>query len=183
MAFKARQQARRRLMLYPLMDMFFILLLFFLVTAANKEPEKATEEVLYRYSLPKQDVGESQLLIQLIDGNQLKWLDYTFIEEISSQNEVETLPIHQLGSRFSEFAGRIRDGGGGEIHIVVRCPRELAFQDVQQVKQTLTNVTDDLAGIELKFSLLEGSAGDVSLDKIQRDADTVIIDFKYGYGR
>ena len=167
MAFKELNIPKRRLVLHPLMDMFFILMLFFLIIASVRNPNpNIGEGKPYRCVIPEQ-TGKATLLLQLYKDSVI-WMDYRFMDK-----GADTISFLQIRPGFQRFADTVREVGGGEINIAIRCPAELAYENIDNIKHLLTSITDKINGINITFALLGGSADDIDFQNINGQRDSV----------
>lgn len=161
MAFRKTRHAKRKLMLFPLMDMFFILLLFFLVNIGAQEDggEKA-----YSSTVPTRGIGEAQILLQMISPSQVLWLDNTVFHDgnwstgfpSSYVISVATSTFRSKLVNFRETYGRcIRQN----VLTVIRAPNDLDYGDVEALQDTLAAAfRESMPGYVLKRSLIEAGA-------------------------
>lgn len=185
MLFRKVRHPRRKLMLFPLMDMFFILLLYFLVTA-SMEPEEETEPGVF-YSIPKQGIGGAQILIQMIDQNSILWLDNTCFSPGWSanfdQHNSTSMSTSDLREKLENYLQVLECCAGKEILAVIRCPQNLVYGDVQRLEQNLQaaweSLTEPVQGHlpvsdstiipqrKITYSLVQGEATDIVLENIE----------------
>lgn len=175
MAFKRFQYHKRRLMLFPLMDMFFILLLFFLVNIGTKE--KGGDKA-YKSAVPIQTMGEAQILLHMVNAYSVLWLDNTTFHQEWQQGfpQSHIIPISQpvfqakLGRFYRTYGKCLRK----DILTVIRCPDSLNYGYVVDLQDSLSAVFRDVMdGFTPKFSLLE--AGPLpSINSVTVDGDNEV---------
>ena len=151
-------------MLYPLMDMFFILLLFFLVTSGTA-PRQARSPG-FTCITPVEQVGQAQILLQLIDANTLLWLDNTnfngSVQEAFSSEYYITINPNSLEQRLDRFKNDIGQCVGEQILTVIRCPAEMDYGDIINIEQGLEEAFKSrMPAFKPQFALLEGSVTEI----------------------
>jgi len=181
---RTNRPGRRKLMLFPLMDMFFILLLFFLVTSGLK-PNKIVKKGNL-HAAPAARIAEAQILIQMTLDGKMLWLDNTvfrsgwraefparFIAEISED---------AVTGRLRNFLEIYRGCSGDEVLAVIRCPGSLDYSDLRRLERTLKTAADSLSRVipwyccspdeaiphprKIEFSIVEGSLDDIATSNI-----------------
>ncbi len=157
MAFKRFRYEKRKLMLFPMMDMFFILLLFFLVNIGIKD--KGGEKAYYA-TVPTESMGEAQVLLQMVGVDSVLWLDNTTFHQDWQQGfpRSHIVPVSQ--PVFREKLSRFYDTYGKclrkDVLTVIRCPGDLNYGDVEALQDSLSAVFKDvMQGFTLKLSLLD----------------------------
>jgi hypothetical protein len=144
-------------MLFPMMDMFFILLMFFLVNIGIKDEggEKA-----YKVAVPTESMGEAQILLQMVGVDSVLWLDNTTFHHDWRQGFPQShiipvsLPVfrEKLGFFYDTYGRCLRK----EVLTVIRCSGDLTYGDVEALQDSLSIVFSDvMQGFSLKLSLLE----------------------------
>jgi len=175
MGFRKPPLGRRKLMLYPLMDMFFMLLLFFLVTAGMK-PKKGIQ-VENLHTTPSPELGRAQILIQVMDNLNVIWLDNSSFDpgweaNFPKANQIVG-EVNGLYRRLDNFIDRVGLCTGEKIVTVIRCPADVEFSVVERLERNLTKALDSLESVtasinegtngplnrerKLEFSLVEGA--------------------------
>jgi len=77
------------------MDMIFMLLIFYLVTSYN--PKTSYQEKQIFIPTPKNDVGRSQIVLQLTDTDRSLWLDETASDQVAElEDQFGFLPTDRL---------------------------------------------------------------------------------------
>jgi hypothetical protein len=166
MAFPRQDPGRRRrkLFLFPLMDMFFILLLFYLsVVVIGKEASDIQQS---KYPTPLPDLGRTQVFIQMIDGQHFVWLDNTTIEQhrsIRRAVERNRGDLADLGSMMGRFVASMAECPTTEVNVVVRCPDVVSFGDLLIFQQTLLESAASRlpTGTAVLFAIAHGSVDDL----------------------
>lgn len=170
MAFKKLSQTgrTRRLSLFPLMDMFFILLLFYL--AVTLKGYQHMQEKASLYSTPNDEFGRAQILIQVIDRNSVLWLDNSSFTEnnggagIISENMWR---VSDLSDRMAIFEETLGPCIGREIYIVIRCPDSIEFGDVVELQNQLSQLSEEvMQDRDFRYLLMYGSIVDIRESEI-----------------
>lgn len=163
-------------MLFPLMDMFFILLLFFLVTSGFKPREPA--EPGHLNAIPKVGTGKAQILLQMIDKDNLIWLDNTCFgagwKGKFPEGFATTLTSENLLEKLDNYIESFGICAGNKILVVIRAPDSLNWGDINKLELSMESTLDSLIGLKtqginspwatvmsgkkLEFSLVEGPA-------------------------
>jgi len=175
MRLKDRKHRRqRKWMLFPLMDLFFIILLFFLVVSTGGI-QKEEKELLGKNALiPVSGIGKVQVVLQMIDANNVLWLDNSSFnisgwssnfEAFIEQNTMET-SIDAIKSKLTimrEESNCMSD----RIVAVLRTPPDLTFEEVYRFQHNLdTSMIMTLKEHELQVCPLEGVIDDIRPDRI-----------------
>ena len=175
------RRERRKWMLFPLMDLFFIILLFFLVLTSGGTGQQFEEELGKMNRVPKTDYGRAQLLIQLKAGDSLLWIDnLTFLQMDWRSNWNRTIGNSSYGLSdslgLSERLEELIDGSNclkKEITAVLRCPPDVDLSTVINLEKQFDAMvvqanSRDTLGIQHSFHvcLQEGFPQDISLDRI-----------------
>ena len=176
MAFNRLKRPHRTLMLFPFMDMFFILLLFFFATAAvNDEPQpsaaggmegKQVESV--PYIAPLSNEGEANVLIQMQSDATLTWLDC---------KSTTSLRLDQLARHMKRYSDEVVRCGAKEIRIAIRCPYEIPYEQILDVRKLLDTTVSKIPHLKLYYSLLPCRSSIISAKMQSHVADTLMITF------
>lgn len=172
MSYRYRRKPRRKLMLFPLMDMFFILLIFFLVTSGFS-PVPPEQSGTFN-NVPRTAVGEAQILIQVINEQEIFWLDNTSFDgewqsDFFNSNRIP-MQIEFLRERLLQWYESVGMCVGDEVLVVVRTPHELPFRSVVYLEESLKDMFEsNLARFDVVFSLLPGSLDDIAIEGIDAD--------------
>lgn len=157
-------------MLFPLMDMFFILLIFFLVTSGFS-PVPPQQRGTFN-NVPKEAVGEAQILVQIISEDEVLWLDNSSFSGdwrggLIDANRIP-MRIESLRDRLMQWYESVGMCVGEQVLVVVRTPHDLPARSVVYLEQSLQDLFEDnLARFDVVFSLLPGSPEDIDLQGIQ----------------
>jgi len=156
MAFRRFRHEKRKLMLFPLMDMFFILLLFFLI---NIGVESEQGEKVYTNVVPNEGEGKAQILIRMIGTDQVLWLDNTTFlgawQDGFPDSHVIPVSRQQFGDKFRHFRDVYGECLRNDVLTVICCPDDLNYRDVEGLQDSLTFAFDKvMKDYTLKFSLV-----------------------------
>lgn len=166
-------------MLFPLMDMFFILLLYFLVTSGITRTSGVKE---FSNAVPVEGIGQAQILLQVVGADSVLWLDNTSFHEQNWQGDnpasyvipVSKMAFEQkLGSIYSTYGQCISPG----LLAVIRCPNNLMFGDIVALQDSLSaafKVVMRDPGFKLEYSLLEGEFNSVTNWTVQKRSDNEV---------
>jgi biopolymer transport protein ExbD len=126
-------------MLFPLMDMFFILLLFFLVTAGFS-PKPPADKSVYS-AVPRPDVGEAQFLLQMTSPTKIVWLDNltfkgSWTNDFPAAQTIGSSEL-ELEERLNRFVREYGDCLRDNVNAVIRCPDSLTYGDIATVQENL----------------------------------------------
>ncbi len=170
MPYRYQRKPRRKLMLFPLMDMFFILLIFFLVTSGFS-PVPPEQRGAFN-NVPRMAVGEAQILIQVVNESEVFWLDNTSFDgawrnDFYAANRVP-MQVETLRERLLQWYESVGMCVGEEVLVVVRAPHDLPFRAVVNLQESLRNLFEsNLARFDVVFSLLPGSLQDIEIEGIE----------------
>jgi len=170
MAFRREIIHERRVPLVSLIDLIFILLIFFIVTSVMVRLTKG-EAKLY-IPIPKNEPGEAQILIQIIDGDRYLWMDHTAIDTLNRYsylfkssntpaNKIDlllskmTLNGETLFARVAKLKEALNMIERKEYFILIRCPDRLPYFYA-------TNIMETLAGNPyLEYGCVAGAIDDL----------------------
>ncbi len=156
MAFRRFRHEKRKLMLFPLMDMFFILLLFFLINIGVKS-EKG--EKAYTNAVPNEGLGKAQILLQMVGTDRVLWLDNTtFLDALRPgfpQSYVISSSRQLFSDKFQNFHNQFQGCLRNDVLTVIRCPDDLDYGAVEQLQDSLSVAFRDvMKEFNLKFSIV-----------------------------
>lgn len=180
MSFKNQFGTKESIELVSLIDMIFILLIFFLVSSyVIQTPSQ--EKGIFLPS-PKNEPGEAQILIQIIDSNNVFWLDessYQTIHNLRIVNGLSTAAIirHlrntntysllQFNRKISYFKKSVQQNPDKKYFILIRCPNNLPYYLVM-------NIISDLA---VQSNIEYGCVGGTFQDIL--NCNNIIIDSQH----
>lgn len=170
MAFRRLPQNNRRVQMVSLIDLIFILLLFFIVTSVLVRLTQG-EARLYIPS-PKNEPGEAQILIQILDSDKFLWIDYTAIDTLyryrgrfRNQNDPKakvglllqkmTLNTNGLFERLEKLKAESRKKRTNEYFLLIRCPDALPYSYPLKIIQTLVDMPN------LDYGCVSGTIEDI----------------------
>ncbi len=174
MPYRKSSVARRKLMLFPLMDMFFILLLYFLVTTGISRTSGVKEMPT---AVPVEGTGEAQILLQVVDANSVLWLDNTSFHEQNWQGDNPAsyvIPVSKVA--FEQKLRRIYRTYGKclrhDVLAVIRCPNNLMYADILALQDSLSAAFEAvMRDFTLEYSLLEGEFNSATQWEVQKQND------------
>ena len=169
MPYRVSRIGRRKLMLFPLMDMFFILLLFFLVTAGFS-PKPPADKSVYS-AVPRPDIGEAQFLLQMTSPSKVVWLDNlsfrgSWASDFPQAQTVGASKL-ELEERLNRFVDEYGDCLRDDVVAVIRCPDSLTYGDVASLQENLKLAFEkSLKNHNLKMSIVGCVDFDISVDSV-----------------
>lgn len=174
MPYRKARIARRKLMLFPLMDMFFILLLYFLVTSGITRTRGVKE---LPTAVPVEGTGEAQIVLQVVVADSVLWLDNTSFHEQNWQGDNPAsyvIPVSKVA--FEQKLGRIYDTYGHclnqDMLAVILCPNNLMYGDIVALQDSLSAAFKVvMRDFTLEYSLLEGEFKSVSDWTVKKQSD------------
>jgi len=163
MAFKKKNENKRKMALVSLIDMAFILLLFFLVTIFVAQLLKAEQKIYV--PTPTNKPGRAQILIQLLDNNNFIWIDQKATEIVGQEWEklekqdsfwplspqqqdirktsialnalLREHPASQLEEKLNSLVSEV-DETGAKYFVVIRCPDAIPYSKVVDIIKILS---------------------------------------------
>lgn len=171
MPYRISRIGRRKLMLFPLMDMFFILLLFFLVTAGFS-PKPPSDKSVYS-AVPRPDIGQAQFLLQMISPSRVVWLDNlsfqgSWVDNFPEAQTIGTSKL-ELQEKLNRFADRYGEclADGAVLYAVIRCPDSLTYGEMATVQENLTAAFEvSLPDHNLRMSMVGCVGLDFTVDSV-----------------
>jgi len=182
--------SKRKLMLYPFMDIFFVLLVFFIAIAiiARDIGTGSSEEVRSApYKMPREEPGRTNILVQLCPGDSAYWLDaYRHSEASVSSLADYYLPYDRLPAEMLDFCELVAYCSQSRINLVIRCDDKLDYLIVKEVRQvleeTVANFCDTTGSpVTLNVGLLSGSLSEIRSWRINQQTDAVSINFNNAF--
>lgn len=154
MAFRKLTLTDRRPPLVSLIDLIFILLIFFIITSIMIRLTRG-ESKLY-IPTPKNEPGEAQILIQIIDEKKYLWLDHTAIDTLyrysyllkqptNPRAKVEllagkmTLDEEALFARLQQLKESLSSRLKKEYFVLIRCPEYLPYFHATRIIEKLVD--------------------------------------------
>jgi biopolymer transport protein ExbD len=190
-AFKKFKHPKNQIELVSFIDMIFILLVFFLLT--NFVVNTSFEEKRMFIPTPKNELGRSQIVLQMMDQGRFLWLDETASAAVSDlENQYSYLPSEQLTKivinalvERNVFSADELDGKIGRIvelanrnpqaayFVLIRVPGGLPYFNVVDVISALGNTQYQ----NIRYGCISGTIE--QLEK-SRDIRTVLVEDKQG---
>jgi biopolymer transport protein ExbD len=178
---------KRRLVLFPLMDVFFILLMVFLFVE-QFQPMAAFVEV------PKKSgLGQVNAVIQILDEGRYAWIDNNCLESLANDggsltNERKTEFLYDLAKDMASFRTRLLSLDStlkaqelASYALLLRCPNHLDYEVVSEMVKTVDEVELDQSQYQLHLSVLGGEPSSLSISKGFTDARPyVLLEFQQG---
>ena len=154
MAFKKRSHGNRKIQLVSLIDLIFILLIFFIMTSVLIKITRG-EAKLY-IPTPKNEPGEAQVLIQILDRDKYLWLDHTAVDTLhryrselpdanDSKIKVDLLlskmvvDVTGLKNRLHDLESLSIRRLNKEYFVLIRCPDDLPFYYATEIVEMLVD--------------------------------------------
>jgi len=175
MGFKNIKRTKEKVELISLIDMLFILLVFFLVTSfVIRLP---LQERSISIPTPENRPGRAQIVIQLIDGNTVFWLDETASAEVRnienrmgymSRSRLNTYIVGKLVQKYTIPYQEFTEKLGNLVHtadknpdhqyfVMIRSPDALPYVHVVNVISRLTKTSYN----NINFGCVGGSLKDI----------------------
>jgi len=201
LAFKKVTKQKEKVELISLIDVLFILLVFFLVTSfVIRLP---LQERNISIPTPEQKSGRAQIVIQLINENNIFWLDESassIVKDIEnrlgymSQDKLNQYIVKRLVNDFTmtwpEFEKKLDDlvskadrSPSYEYFVMIRCPDELPYIGVVNIIAKLTKTQYN----NINYGCVGGTIKDIKecrsirtvteIDKHGRRRKNIQIDF------
>ncbi len=174
MAFRKMAHENRRIQLVSLIDLIFILLIFFIMTSVLIKVTRS-EAKLY-IPTPKNEPGEAQVLIQILDKDSYLWIDHTAIDTLyryrselsdtrDGQVKVELLLSKMVvdGARLNDRLQGLESASGERLNreyfVLIRCPDELPFYYATEIIEKLVGKPN------FEYGCVSGSIDDIRESK------------------
>ncbi|RMF62242.1 MAG: hypothetical protein D6743_12350 [Calditrichaeota bacterium] len=142
MAFRKLNHNRRGVQLVSLIDLIFILLIFFVITSILIKLTRG-EARLY-IPTPKNEPGEAQILIQILDEDKYLWVDHTAIDTLNLYSYALQDPLSPAAKvdllldklvlskrRLMERIALLKEASNGHrrkaYYVLIRCPDDLPY--------------------------------------------------------
>jgi len=187
MAFRKLTQAHRKIQLVSLIDLIFILLIFFIISSVMIKLTRA-EAKLY-IPTPKNEPGEAQILIQIIDQDRYLWIDHSAIDTLNQrsyklrrplrQEEKVDLLLRRMAINSEELKRRLtglrqvalaRPNSG--YFILIRCPEEKPYFYATNIIEKLVDTPN------LEYGCVAGSIDEIRTNsRLEIEGNVIQIDF------
>jgi len=186
MAFKKISHVNRKVQMVSLIDLIFILLIFFIITSIMIKLSKG-EAKLY-VPTPKNEPGEAQIFIQIIDEDKYLWIDHTVIDTlnaysykmpdpVSTQYKVnvllEKMVVSETGlqQKIERLKRQLQRQPNEDYFILIRCPEDKPYY-------VATNIIEQLVDTpQLEYGCVAGSVDDLKTGNILAQGNVFQIDF------
>jgi biopolymer transport protein ExbD len=179
MSFKIKRSKNVPIELISLMDMTFILLIFFLVTSLNVKTLPLRERSL-QIPTPENKPGRAQIVIQIIDENQLIWLDESANADVTAWDkelfyllsdqknreivqrliQKNTMDNAAFDLKMRGFIHEAKMNRNKTYFTVIRCPDQIPYTAVMKIISDLSQADN------VEYGCLGGSADDFFESKI-----------------
>jgi len=186
MAFKKISHANKKLQFVSLIDLIFILLIFFIITSIMIRLSKG-EAKLY-VPTPKNEPGEAQIFVQIMDADHYLWIDHTVIDTLNEYsyklpNPVSTayklklimdkmaVDTETLAGKIDALKKQVGSHPNEDYYVLIRCPEDKPYY-------LATNIIEQLIDTPyLDYGCVAGSVEDMKSGKIVTQANVFQIDF------
>ncbi len=186
MAFRRLTHENRKLQMVSLIDLIFILLIFFIITSVMIKMSRG-EAQLY-IPTPKNEPGEAQVLIQILDEEEFLWVDHTAIDTLNLytykrrtalniQGKVDlllqkmTLDSAGLRARLDALMAESAADPNKDYFVLIRCPDRLPYYRATALIEELV----DLPSFE--YGCVAGTIEDIRNSRgIQVQGNVIQID-------
>lgn len=186
MAFKKISHANKKLQMVSLIDLIFILLIFFIITSIMIKLSKG-EAKLY-VPTPKNEPGEAQIFIQIVDENRYLWVDHTVIDTlnlysyklprpVSDAYKVDllvnkmTVDSEGLSLKMAQLKQTAQSHPNEEYFVLIRCPQDKPYYLVTDIIEQLVDTP------HFQYGCIEGSVDDLRRSRVFAQANVFEIDF------
>ena len=168
MAFRKKAGGNRKIQLVSLIDLIFILLIFFIMTSVLIKATRG-EAKLY-IPTPKNEPGEAQVLIQILDKDSYLWIDHTAVDSLyrygselpnDPQLKVDLLLDKmvvdgaRLNDRLQDLESKSGERLNKEYFILIRCPDNLPFYYATEIIEKLVGIPN------FEYGCVSGSIDDI----------------------
>ncbi len=188
MAFKKALPEQRKLQLVSLIDLIFILLIFFIISSILIRLSEG-EARLY-LPTPKNEPGEAQILIQILDRDNYIWLDHTAIDTLyhysatskkalATQSKmavlIDKMRVTRAGliERIEQLKQEGRLNPARDYFVLVRCPHDKPYYYA-------TDIIEDFADLpNFEYGCVAGTVRDLAQsDDVYIEGNVIEIAFK-----
>ena len=178
MAFRKLIHEQRQIQMVSLIDLIFILLIFFIITSILIKMSSG-ESKLY-IPTPKNELGEAQIFIQMLDEHRSLWIDHTAIDTLNLYTYKLEAPINNekkvnvlldkmtlnkaaLNDRIAELKQDSRKQPNKDYFVIIRCPEYLPYYLAMNIFEKFTDTPN------IQYGCLEGS-----IDNIRHESNIVV---------
>jgi len=175
---------KRRLMLFPLMDVFFILLIFYLFVE-QFQPMAAFVDV------PKKTgIGQVNAVVQVLDENRYVWIDSTCLNSFAAGERSLTPErkadfLNGLSKEMTDFRSdlltldsTLKAQQLTSYSLLLRCPGQLPYAVVSNMVERIDEVELAQSQYQLQLSVLGGETASLEISQgITEGRTYVLLDF------
>lgn len=154
MALRKLNHNNRKIQIVSLIDLVFILLIFFLITSVLIELTKGASKLYL--PTPKNESGEAEILIQILDEDKYLWIDHTAIDTLNLYSyqlsdptdpraKVDlllskmTLNFNELDKRIEKLKKPSTARSNKEYFVLIRCPNDKPFYYATNIIEKLVD--------------------------------------------
>lgn len=188
MPFRKLTQENRKIQLVSLIDLIFILLIFFIITSVLIRLTKGESKLFI--PTPKNEAGEAQIFIQMLDEYNSLWIDHTAIDTLNLYTYKLNTPVNnekkvnillekmtlnetELNLRIDKLKRESRKYPGKEYFVIIRCPEELPYNLSMNIFEKFIDTPN------IEYGCLAGSIDDVlNESNILVKGNVIQIDFQ-----
>ncbi|MFQ5864173.1 MAG: biopolymer transporter ExbD [bacterium] len=170
MAFKRFYRDHRKIQMLSLIDLIFILLLFFIITSVMIKLTRGETKLFV--PTPKNEPGEAQILIQIMDEDDYFWLDHTAVDTLNRYSyqlfnpddpkaKMDLLLTKMklnsdlLNSRLEDLKKILSKDRNKEYFVLIRCPENKPYYYA-------INIIEQLVGLpNLEYGCVSGTIEDI----------------------
>ncbi|MCK4626598.1 MAG: hypothetical protein KAV00_14870 [Phycisphaerae bacterium] len=162
---------KRRLVLFPLMDVFFILLMVYLFVE-QYQPVAAFVDVPKRTG-----TGQVNAVVQVLDEGRYVWIDSTCLNSFATgEHSLSEERLTEFLNDLSKDKGRFRADLKvldstlkkqklTSYAVLLRCPGNLPYTVVSKMVQTIDSVELKQSQYQLHLTVLGGEASSLSISQ------------------
>ncbi|MFQ5708983.1 MAG: biopolymer transporter ExbD [bacterium] len=187
MAFRRFRSSKRKIQLISLIDLIFILLLFFIVTSVLVKISKGESKIFI--PTPKNEPGEAQVLIQILDRERFLWIDYTAIDTLNryryllsdradSRAKLDliakkmTIDGESLTQRLKSLKRHLLRKRTDAYFVIIRCPNRLPYYLPLKIIEQLVGIPN------LEYGCVSGTIEEMrNSENIVIERNLIQIDF------
>ncbi len=175
---------KRRLVLFPLMDVFFILLIFYLFVE-QFQPMAAFVEVPQ-----KTGTGQVNAVVQILDEGRYVWIDSTCLKSfaagerrLSDERRTEFLnglseDMGQFRADLARLDSTLKEEKLSSYSVLLRCPGALPYATVSNMVQEVDEVELKQNQYQLQLAVLGGDPSSLTISQgITEGRTYVLLDF------
>lgn len=186
MAFRRISHESRKIQMTSLIDLIFILLIFFVISSILIK--LTTGESKLYIPTPKNEPGEAQILIQILDGEHYLWVDHTAMDTLrfydqrrqssSTNHDKVNLLLSKMTLSSAQVEQRLEDlrnSSDGRLNkdyfILIRCPEDQPYYLVTDMIEKMLDAPN------LEYGCVAGTVDDIRDSKVLVQGNIMQIDF------